>query len=62
MIVLGGELRDETRNFESCIIAAKVSLPYGVQNEETRDHPEILICHQLRKPWPLVWSRSQEFG
>jgi hypothetical protein len=33
-----------------------------VMNEESVRHPEILICHYLRRSWPLAWSRSQEFG
>jgi 4-amino-4-deoxy-L-arabinose transferase-like glycosyltransferase len=62
VIVVGGELNDQLLNFESCSVAANVHLPYGVRNEESVDHPEILVCHHLRRPWPVVWSRSQEFG
>jgi 4-amino-4-deoxy-L-arabinose transferase-like glycosyltransferase len=62
VIVVGSDLNDQLVNFGSCIVAAEVRLPYGVRNEETEYHPEILICHHLRKPWPVVWSRSQEFG
>jgi 4-amino-4-deoxy-L-arabinose transferase-like glycosyltransferase len=62
VIVVGGELHDQELNFERCSIAAHVTMPYGVQNEESRDHPEILICHHLRGSWPADWSRSQEFG
>ncbi len=62
VIVVGGELHDQELNFEHCTVAAQVSIPYGVRNEESVDHPEILICHHLRRPWPTVWSHSQEFG
>lgn len=62
VIVLGGELDDQRTNFEDCAIAAQVHIPYGVRNEEAVDHPVILVCHHLRQPWPVVWSRSQEFG
>ncbi len=62
VIVVGGELHDQELNFEHCTVAAQVRIPYGVRNEESVDHPEILICHHLRRPWPLAWSRSQEFG
>jgi len=62
VIVVGGELHDQERNFEQCRVAALVSIPYGVKNEESVDHPEILVCRHLRSPWPLAWSRSQEFG
>jgi len=62
VIVVGGELHDQEHNFEQCRVAALVSIPYGVKNEESVDHPEILVCRHLRSPWPLAWSRSQEFG
>jgi hypothetical protein len=62
VIVTGGDLDDQLLNFETCAIAASVHIPYGVLNEEARDHPVILICHHLRRPWPVVWARSQEFG
>jgi len=62
VIVLGGELHDQELNFEHCAVAAQVSIPFGVRNEESVDHPEILICHHLRRPWAEVWKQSQEFG
>jgi 4-amino-4-deoxy-L-arabinose transferase-like glycosyltransferase len=62
VIVVGGELHDQERNFEQCKVAAQVDIPYGVRNEESVDHPQILVCHHLRWPWPVAWSRSQEFG
>jgi 4-amino-4-deoxy-L-arabinose transferase-like glycosyltransferase len=62
VIVVGGELEDQLHNFESCRVAAHVEIPYGVRNEESVYHPEILVCHHLRWPWPEAWARSQEFG
>jgi 4-amino-4-deoxy-L-arabinose transferase-like glycosyltransferase len=62
VIVTGGDLDDQERNFESCRVAALVHIPYGVRNEESVDHPVILVCHHLRFSWPEAWSRSQEFG
>ncbi len=62
VIVVGGELHDQELNFERCSVVAQVNIPHGVRNEESVDHPEILICHHLRRPWPVVWSRSEEFG
>lgn len=62
VIVTGGELDDQLTNFERCVVAAQVHIPYGVRNEESVDHPVILVCHHLRHPWPVVWSKSQEFG
>ena len=48
LIVVGGNLEDESRFFEGCSVVATVHLPYDVQNEETVDHPQILVCHHLR--------------
>jgi hypothetical protein len=62
LIVVGGNLEDESRFFASCAVMATVHLPYGVQDEETVDHPQILVCHHLKEPWPVVWGRSQDFG
>jgi hypothetical protein len=62
LIVVGGNLEDESRFFASCAVVATVHLPYGVQDEETVDHPQILVCHHLKEPWPVVWGRSQDFG
>jgi 4-amino-4-deoxy-L-arabinose transferase-like glycosyltransferase len=62
VIVLGGELDDQLKNFESCRVAAEVNIPYGVRNEEAVDHPVILVCKHLRWPWAVAWARSQEFG
>jgi 4-amino-4-deoxy-L-arabinose transferase-like glycosyltransferase len=62
VIVVGSELQDQLGNFEQCSIVGYVHLPYGVRNEETDYHPEILVCHHLRGSWRERWSRSQEFG
>ncbi|HEY0760553.1 MAG TPA: glycosyltransferase family 39 protein [Acidisarcina sp.] len=62
VIVLGGELEDQLTNFQSCSVAAQVHIPYGVRNEESVDHQQILLCHHLRRPWPVVWGGSQDFG
>jgi hypothetical protein len=62
LIVVGSNLDDQLQNFTTCRIVARVHLPYGVQNEETKYHPQILVCHRLRGQWDVVWARSQEFG
>lgn len=62
VIVVGGELHDQQLNFEQCTVASTVHIPYEVRNEESVDHPQILICHHLRRPWPDAWMKSQEFG
>jgi hypothetical protein len=62
LIVVGGHLEDESKFFESCSVVGTVRLPYGVQDEETVDHPQILVCRHLKEAWPVVWGRSQDFG
>lgn len=51
VIVVGSTLADENRNFQNCRVAALFHMPNGVQNEETPDYPQILVCHNLREPW-----------
>ncbi|MGA8940017.1 MAG: hypothetical protein WB439_12725, partial [Acidobacteriaceae bacterium] len=62
VIVVGGHLEDESHFFASCRVAGMVHLPNGVQNEESVDHPQILVCHHLKEPWPVVWARSRDFS
>jgi 4-amino-4-deoxy-L-arabinose transferase-like glycosyltransferase len=62
LIIVGSNLQDQQLNFEQCSVGAKVLIPYNVKNEESVDHPEILVCHRLRQPWPEFWSNAQQFG
>jgi len=62
LIIVGGTLEDESHFFENCKVVGMVHLPYDVQNEESADHPQILVCHHLKEPWPVVWGRSRDFG
>ncbi len=62
VIVVGSRLGDQQLNFASCAVAGIVAIPFGVKNEESIDHPEILVCRHLRKPWPEAWKKSQVFG
>jgi hypothetical protein len=48
--------------FSDCVVAGHESIPYGVQNEESVDHPDIYVCHQLRGTWPEVWKHARSFG
>ena len=62
VIVTGAYLENQLRSFQTCTVAAQVQIPYGIRNEESEDHPDILICRHLLLPWPVVWARAQEFG
>jgi hypothetical protein len=62
VIVVGFDLDEGRRLFESCEVAARNTNPFGVENEESRDHPDILLCRDLRMPWPAYWAQSRRFG
>lgn len=56
LIVLGLRRMEMEQIFESCQLAGHSSNHFDIQNEETRDHPEIFICRKLRQPWPEFWN------
>ena len=62
VILVGFDLEEGRDLFDGCAVAAKNTNPYGVENEESRDHPDILLCRGLRMPWALYWQRSRRFG
>jgi hypothetical protein len=62
LIVLGIESGQAYSLFESCEHAGLITNRYGVSNEETRDHPVILLCRGPRRPWPQLWTHMQSFG
>jgi hypothetical protein len=62
VILAGFDLDEGGRLFESCIVAARNTNPFAVDNEESREHPDILLCRGLRLSWPLYWERSRRFG
>jgi 4-amino-4-deoxy-L-arabinose transferase-like glycosyltransferase len=62
VIVVGSEIGDEQHYYGQCSLAAYLVIPHSVRNEESLYHPEILVCHHLRHPWPEAWSSSQQFG
>lgn len=62
VIVLGYSRSYAERNFNSCRVAAHTWNRYGIANEETSDHPDILVCGPPRQGWPELWKRFQHFG
>lgn len=62
VILTGFDLEEGQKLFQSCVVAAKNANPLGIENEESRDHPDILLCRSLREPWPEYWARSRRFG
>jgi hypothetical protein len=62
LIVVGFSRETVDRYFAACAQAGTVTNRYGVENQESRDHPIIYLCRQLREPWPRVWAEFQRFG
>jgi len=62
LIVLGFSRESADKAFDSCRLAGRNSNPYGVQNEESKDHPDIFVCGGPRMPWPEFWKEHQSFG
>jgi 4-amino-4-deoxy-L-arabinose transferase-like glycosyltransferase len=48
--------------FNDCRVGNTMSMPYGVDNEISRDHLEILICRGLKLPWPEFWEKVRNFA
>jgi len=62
LIVLGFTHDQAERAFTSCRLAGHNTNPYGVQNEESKDHPDIFVCGGPRQSWPEFWKDYQAFG
>jgi hypothetical protein len=62
LIVLGISHGFLDRNFQSCELAGHTPNPYGIENEETSDHPDIYVCRGLRKSWPDFWKDFRYYG
>ena len=62
LIVIGISPRFLQRNFSACQLAGHAWNRYGVENEETRDHPDIYVCRGLRQSWPDFWKNFHYYG
>lgn len=62
VIILGGNQADAEVFFDTCRQAGRITNRYGVANEETRQHPIVLLCQGPRRPWPDIWKFVQRFG
>ena len=62
LIVLGFSRKFMDEKFASCELAAHTPNPFAIENEETRDHPDIFVCRGLRKPWPEFWKDFRYYG
>lgn len=62
LIVVGLPQKFMEEKMMGCRLAAHVWNHYGVENEETRDHPEIFVCSGLRESWPEFWKTFRYYG
>ncbi len=62
LIVVGWSHEQVDRAFTECHLAGHNGNPYGVENEESRDHPDIFVCGRPKQPWPEFWKDHQRFG
>jgi hypothetical protein len=62
LIVLGTSREDADRMYTSCRVAGHNGNSLGVKNEESEDHPDILVCGGPRVPWPEFWEDYQGYG
>ena len=61
LIVLGASQKFADRVFTGCRIAGHND-SLGVENEESKSHPDIFVCGGPRLPWPEFWKTHQNFG
>jgi len=62
LIVLGYSPQRLAELFEDCSLAGSVVNVDRVDNEESRDHPDIYLCRQPREPWPAIWPKMRHYG
>ena len=62
VIVVGFSEAFVKRNFRKYELVAHVTNRYGVENEESHDHPDIFLCRDLLQPWPEFWKTFRYFG
>jgi hypothetical protein len=62
LIVLGGGRERLERRFRSIVLAGHTPNPWKIENEETRDHPDIFICREPLQPLNVVWPSLRSFG
>ena len=62
LIVLGYTKHQLEAFFETCALVGHVTNGSGVENEESRDHPDIFVCRGPRRPWPELWKSLRHFG
>ena len=62
VITLGYGAEQLSQDFATCRLAGHVHIPYGVLNEESKDHPDIFVCSQPKPGWDQLWPKLHSFG
>lgn len=62
LIVIGNSRENVDRIFTGCRLAGHNGNAEGIENEESRDHPDIFVCGSPRLPWPELWKHHRDFG
>jgi 4-amino-4-deoxy-L-arabinose transferase-like glycosyltransferase len=62
LIVLGLSSKYANRTLTGCRVAGHNGNLLGIENEESRYHPDIFVCGPPRSPWPEFWKKFQDFG
>jgi hypothetical protein len=62
-LIIVGVSRDEVEKiFTGCRLAGHNGNSAGVENEESKYHPDIFVCGPPRRPWAELWREHQSFG
>ena len=62
LIVIGLSRKFVDEHFESCKLAGHTWNQYGIENEETVDHPDIFVCGPPKVGWPEFWKDFRYYG
>jgi hypothetical protein len=62
LIVLGFSKERADEKFTACRLAGHNGNSEGVENEESKYHPDIFVCGGPRDSWAEFWRKNQHFG
>ena len=62
VIVIGATRVQAEEIFTACELAGHTGNRFGVENEESRDHPDIFVCRGMRQSWQEFWKGFRYFG
>jgi hypothetical protein len=62
LIVVGWSQSQLDTAFDSCRLAGHIGNSEGVENEESRYHPDIFVCGSPKQGWQEFWRTHERFG